>query len=147
MKTLKQYERVLLEQIFPRYIRKSGYEEGPQEILNQIRMECHNPFFMCCVILDGAGVVIGFFVAFVQMTNLGKRMYVDHVYTPDTGQSAQVFDMVRKKLGVEDVIFMTRRNPEAWIKLFNKYGIKVKLHGYLIRTVQDMGQFGQEKED
>jgi hypothetical protein len=147
LKTLRQYEKQLLEQVLPKYVAKSGVDERPQDILAQIRLECHNPFVLSCVLLDDAGAVIGFFVSFLQLTNLGKRLYIDHMYAPNTGQSAQMWKMITTKLGTDDVLYMTRRDPDAWIKGLGRLGIRVKLHGYLLRTVQDTEMFGKEKED
>ena len=147
LKTLRQYEKALLEDVFPKYIAKAGVDERPQEILSQIRLECHNPFFMAAVALGADDRPIGFFIAFVQLTLLGKRLYIDHVYMPNVTDNVRIYEMVKDKLGVDDVIWMTHRNPEAWIKMFAKYGHKVELHGYVVRTVRDKNELGGEKED
>jgi hypothetical protein len=140
LKTLRQYEKALLERVFPKYIAKADCEDQPQEILAQIRLECHNPFFMACALLDEADTPVGFFVAFVQLTKLGKRLYIDHMYAPNTGQEVRLFNIIRERLGVDDVMFLTRRDPDAWIKMFKRAGVELKLHGYLLHTVQDMNR-------
>ena len=145
LKTLRLYEKALLEDILPKYVSKAGVDDRPQEILSQIRLECHNPYFMAGVALDDSDRPVGFFVAFVQITLLGKRLYIDHVYMPNVTDNVRIYEMVKDKLGVDSVLWMTRRNPEAWIKMFAKLGHRVELHGYIIRTMQDVREFGNEK--
>lgn len=110
-----------------------------------MRLECHNPFFLSCVLLSNDNVPVGFFIAFIQITHLGKRLYIDHMYAPNTGQAAEMYWMIQERMGVEDVLFMTRRSPDAWIKLFRKNGKDVRLHGYLIRTSSKDAGLGEEK--
>ena len=147
LKTLRQYEKALLEDVLPRYIAKAGVDERPQEILSQIRLECHNPFFFAAVALDNSDRPVGFFIAFVQITLLGKRLYIDHVYMPNVTDNVRIYEIVRDKLGVDSVLWLTHRNPEAWVKMFARYGHKIELHGYVLRTVQNTDEFGKEKED
>lgn len=147
LRTLRQYERVLLEELLPKHLAKSGCSEQPQEVLSLIRLECHNPFFLCCVLLSEDSEPIGFIVAYVQNTVLGQRLYIDHMYAPNTGMIMRLFGMVKDRLGVDDVTWMTHRNPEAWVKLGKKYGHDLVLHGYVIRTKSPLVvKFGQ-KED
>lgn len=134
-------------EIIPRYLAKSGCDEGVGEILAYIRMECHNPFILSCVLLDDEDRLVGFLVAYIVITRLGKRIFVDHVYAPNMNMADKLCDMVREKLGVEDMCWITHRDPAAWIKFSRRKKRPVELYGYMIRTVPDLTQFGQAKED
>lgn len=147
MKTFRQYEKTLLENLIPKYIAKSGDQDTAGDILSQIRLECHNPFKLSCVVLDDAGTAVGFVTASIVMLPTGKRVVIDHAYTPNSGITPKIYTMIEEKLGTEDIWWITYRDPSAWIRLFKKHGKEIKLHGYLVRRVMDVEKFTEMKED
>ena len=144
LKTYRKYEGVLVE-LLPKYLAKSECDDSVGDILSHIRMECHNPFFISCVLLDDSEAVVGFVIAFVSITLQGKKIILEHMYAPNMGMSIKLYDMLVDKLGVEDVWWITHRDPAAWIKFTKKRSRPMKLHGWILRS--DTEQFGQEKED
>lgn len=137
MKTYRQYERALLESLIPKYIAKSGDGDGIADILAQIRLECHNPFKLSCMVLDDAGTPMGFVVASIVLMPMGKRVIIDHAYVPNMGIAPRIYGMIEEKLGTDDIWWVTYRDPSAWIRMFKKHGKEVKLHGYLVRRITE----------
>lgn len=134
IKTLKQYEKALLEDVFPKYLAKSKSRETPQVMLADMRMECHNPFFIACVVLDEGDKPIGFLMARTSLTLHGRQAVVDHFHAPNMRLCAKMLELVMDRFGTEDVLWITHRDPGAWIKFSEKQGHPVELYGWLLRT-------------
>lgn len=99
------------------------------------------------MVLDDAGTAVGFVTASIVMLPTGKRVVIDHAYTPNSGITPKIYTMIEEKLGTEDIWWITYRDPSAWIRLFKKHGKEIKLHGYLVRRVMDVEKFTEMKED
>lgn len=121
-------------ELIQKYLPKSGSHESVGEILSQIRMECHNPFFFSCIVLDDADIPIGFVLATVSITRRGKRIFIEHMHAPNLGMADKLHEMMMAKLGVDDVWWLTHRDPSAWIKFCKKRKHPVELYGWMIRT-------------
>jgi hypothetical protein len=145
LKTYRKYEGDLM-QLLPKYLAKSKCDDTVGEILSSIRMECHNPFHMSCVVLDDSDSVIGFVIAYISITIRGKRIVLEHMYAPNLRMSTQLYDMLVDKLDVDDVWWITHRDPSAWIKFSQKQKRPAKLYGWMVKS-QDLVRLGQEKED
>ncbi len=138
---------MLLESLIPKYIAKSGDHDSPQDILAQVRRECHNPFKLSCMVLNDDNSPVGFIIASLYILPTGKRIVIDHAYTPNSGITPKIYSMIEEKLGTEDIWWITYRDPSAWIKLFKKHGKEIKLQGYLVRRVTDAEKLEKETMD
>ena len=51
-KTLRLYEKRLVEELIPAYLSKSRSKDTAEEVLMDMKLGCNNPFAFACVILD-----------------------------------------------------------------------------------------------
>ena len=136
--TLKLYEKRLVEELIPAYLSKSRSKDTAEEVLMDMKLGCNNPFAFICVILDDADVPVGFMSSHQGVSCKGKQVVVDHLYAPSMGLSARLLDTVMEKLDAKSVLWLTYRDPSAWIKLSNKVNRPAELFGWMVR-------FGKEE--
>lgn len=134
--TLRQYEAGLLE-LIPKYLAKSLDEDQPQDILRQIRLGCHAPCALNCVVLDDDDRLCGFCCAYILMDMKGKRLIIDHLYAPNLAMSVKIYDMLVEKSGMDDVWFITYRDPKGWERMSKKCRRPLALRGYVMRFVKE----------
>ncbi len=138
--TFKKYEEDLLD-LIPKYLKKSGCSDSPEDILESIKSGCHNPHFNCCVVVDEE-ILKGFVIAYVWVDQQGKRIMVDHFHAPNMKLAGTVYKMVVGKLCQDynidelDVFFITYRNPEAWVKFSRREGVPMDVYSWILRRVE-----------
>jgi hypothetical protein len=133
LKTMRQYEQVLLEGLIPRYLAKSQCHDSPQRILADMRMECHNPFYLICVLLDDEGGAVGFAMAKVNILRTGRQIIVEHLYAPNMGMMSKLLEMTMSKLQSDHVMWITYRDPQAWIRFTRNQKRPAELYGWLLK--------------
>jgi len=133
LKTLERYNKQLIP-LVQKYLQKSKCVDTLEEILDDIKTNCHNPYFTFCVIETGS-TLTGFVVVVVQPTASGKKAVVEHFHCPNN-IAATVYKTVIKKLrdrfGITETIFVTYRDPGAWIRLARRHGLRFTLTSYLL---------------
>lgn len=137
MKTLRQYERVLLEELIPKYLSKSQCHDAPQQILADMRTECHNPFYLSCVLLDEDDCAVGFAMARTAITRVGRQLVIEHLHAPNMGMMTKLLEMTMDKLQSHDVMWITYRDPAAWVRFTKKQKHPAELYGWLLRIKED----------
>ena len=133
VRTLKKYEAGI-RKLIPAYLSKSLCTETEQEIIDQFRFGCHTPCYFGCVVLDNADKVIGFCYAYIIMDTKGKKLMIDHLYTRNASTAGKVYDMIVDKMGIDDVWYVTYRDPQAWERLSKRFKKPMKLYGYIMRS-------------
>jgi hypothetical protein len=135
--TLRKYEEDL-RKLLPKYLTKSGCSDTVDEILDLIKLGCHDPHFNCCVVVDEE-ILKGFVVAYVMVDYKGRKIMVDHFHAPNMKLAGKLYSMVVGRLCKDfsidemDVWFVTYRNPEAWVKFSAKEGYPMTVHSYVLR--------------
>jgi len=137
VRTYREYETALGHELVPKYLAKSGCSDTAVDIMSDLRTGCNNPMFFGCVVLDGEKAV-GFVIAYIAMTNRGKKVIFDHAHVPNMNMAAKVYDLVMDKLGVADAMWVTYRNPEAWVRFCNKNRHPVEVFGWMIRKTKEV---------
>ena len=132
-RTLRLYEKKLVEELIPAYLSRSRSRDTAEEVMMDMKLGCNDPFAFVCVILDDEDVPVGFMSARQEVSTKGKQAVVDHLYAPSMGLTAGLLDTVMQKLGVKSVLWLTYREPSAWIKLSNKVNRPAELFGWMVK--------------
>jgi len=101
-----------------------------------MRTECHNPFYLSIVLLEDTGEAVGFAMARMAIVPMGRQIVVEHLYAPNMGMMSRLLDMTMEKLEAEDVVWVTYRDPQAWIRFTRTQKRPAELHGWLLRIAK-----------
>jgi len=119
-----------LIKLIPKYLKKSKCTDTPDDILKDIEFNCHNPYFFACLVNDN-----GFVVALVQPSLTGKKTIIEHFYVSNS-IAAPVYKAIITKLEeqfkINETIWATYRNPDAWMRFAKKQGIDLTIKSYLL---------------
>ena len=140
LSTFKHYKSDL-QSIIPKYLEKSKCPNTANDLLNTIKLECYNPMYSCCIILED-DTPKGFIISRVMFDSGGSKIVIDNLHTPNMKVAAKVYKLIVGKLTEEfsvssdRVFFFTYRNPESWVRYAKKVGIEVELSGWLLTNKQ-----------
>lgn len=129
-----------LQRIAKAMIKKSKTDEDSCSIVNSIFFGCYNPYFFSAII-EKDDKAMGLITALVQpIPGTNKKVFIDHFSLPySKAGSMQVYRAVQEKLmeehGVQkkDFVFLTHRNPDAWIRGAKKLGVNFKTISYILQ--------------
>lgn len=118
-----------------KYLKKSGCEDSATEILTDIRLNCHNPRMYCLVVGDPQKVD-AFVVAMLTAAGGKKLLVIEHLYAPNQKLAAGLYRLVKKLAAGDseqfDTVFVTYRDPDAWIRFGQKHKVPLKVKSYLL---------------
>jgi len=129
LSTFNRYKPVL-QKLISKYLKKSWCDDTEEEILKDIELNCHNPYSLTCMIDDS-----GFAVVLVQPTLKGKKAIIEHFYCPNSVAIPvyrTIMQKIKSQFEIIETIFITYRNPEAWLRFTERHGLKLNVKSYLL---------------